>query len=147
MMEQNTPNGCEYCEEWGDDGCEYGRVEESCSYRRSILKAKAELYGFEFCHINPTDVDKQALNKLDLNYIRDNHILPVRIEDGILVIATSEPANVFTIDDVKRQTGLDVQILVCNKEDIVAVCFFTDIPCQAVPLCCGRLVCLLAIIV
>ena len=38
------------------------------------------------------------------------------------MVATSEPANVFAIDDVKRRTGSDVKILVCSREDINTVC-------------------------
>ncbi len=87
-----------------------------------ILMAKAKLYGFEFRRIKAQDVDKEALKKLDLNYIRNNHIIPVSIEDGTLVVATSEPANVFVIDDVKRHTGLDMRMLVCSEEDINVIC-------------------------
>ncbi len=87
-----------------------------------ILMAKAKLYGFEFRRIKAQDVDKEAFEKLDLNYIRNNHIIPVSIEDGTLVVATSEPANVFVIDDVKRHTGLDMRMLVCSEEDINVIC-------------------------
>ncbi|MHC4594811.1 MAG: GspE/PulE family protein [Planctomycetota bacterium] len=39
-----------------------------------------------------------------------------------MVIATSEPANVFAIEDVKRQTQMNLQVIVCTAEDIEAVC-------------------------
>jgi type IV pilus assembly protein PilB len=87
-----------------------------------ILAAKAKLYGFEFRHIEADQVDREAFEKLDLNYIRGNHVMPIAIEEDTLVIATSEPANVFAIDDVKRQTGMAVQVTVCSESDINDVC-------------------------
>jgi type IV pilus assembly protein PilB len=87
-----------------------------------ILAAKAKLYGFEFRHLEADQVDKEIFEKLDLNYIRGNHIMPIAIEGDTLVIATSEPANVFAIDDVKRQTGMPVHVVVAGESDINAVC-------------------------
>ena len=87
-----------------------------------ILAAKAKLYGFEFRRLEADHVAKEAFEKLDLNYIRGNHIMPIAIEDDTLVVATSEPANVFAIDDVKRQTGMPVRVVVVGESDIEAVC-------------------------
>lgn len=87
-----------------------------------ILMAKAELYGFKFRSIEARDVDRGAFDKLDLSYIRNSHIIPIAIEDGTLVVATSEPANVFAIDDVKRQTGLGMEVVVCTAANIDAIC-------------------------
>ena len=87
-----------------------------------ILRAKAKLYGFGFRHISTEDVDKEAFDILELNHIRSSHIMPIAIKDGVMVVATSDPANVFAIDDVKRRTDMDVEVLVCNAHDIDAVC-------------------------
>jgi len=45
-----------------------------------ISMAKAGLYGFEFRHVEPEDVDRKAFDKLDLNYVKSNHIMPVAIQ-------------------------------------------------------------------
>jgi type IV pilus assembly protein PilB len=87
-----------------------------------ILAAKAKLYDLEFRHIGPDDVQKEAFEKLDIDFIKKSSVCPVAIEKGALVVATSEPANVFAIEDVKRQTKMNLQVLVCGTEDIKAVC-------------------------
>lgn len=87
-----------------------------------ILAGKAKLYEMEFRHICPEDVDQQAFEKLDVDYIRDSFLCPIGEEDGVLIVATSEPANIFAIEDVKRQTQMDVRAVVCSREDIEAVC-------------------------
>lgn len=92
-----------------------------CS-KDDILIAKAQLYDLEFRHIKPEDVDKAAFEKLEVDFIKSSSVCPISIEEDTLVVATSEPTNVFAIEDVKRQTHMDVQPIVCSQEDIEAVC-------------------------
>ncbi|MHC4290826.1 MAG: GspE/PulE family protein [Planctomycetota bacterium] len=88
-----------------------------------ILQAKAELYGYEFKKIIPEQIDRKAFSLMDIKYIQANYVMPVKInEDGSLLVATTQPANVFGIDDVKRQTGMAVDVVVCTPEDIEAAC-------------------------
>ena len=87
-----------------------------------ILEARAQLYGFEFRAIKPEEADREAFGKLSIDFIKNNSICPVAIEEETLVVATSEPANVFAIEDVKRQTQMDVKVVVCSAEEIEAVC-------------------------
>ncbi len=87
-----------------------------------ILEAKALLYGLEFRHIKPENIEKCAFEKLDIDFIKSNSVCPIAIEGETLVVATSEPANVFAIEDVKRQTQMNVKVIVCSQQDIDAVC-------------------------
>ena len=87
-----------------------------------ILMAKAALYGLEFRHITPQNVEKQAFEKLEADFIKTNSVCPIAIEQDTLLVATSEPANLFAIEDVKRRTQMDVRAVVCSAEDIVAIC-------------------------
>ncbi len=89
-----------------------------------ILKAKASMYGMEFRRIIPEKVNKLAFEKLELDFIKNNNVVPVDIEQDCLLIATSEPANVFVLEDVKRQTNMDIKTIVCTPEDIENVCSF-----------------------
>ncbi|AQT69571.1 Type II traffic warden ATPase [Anaerohalosphaera lusitana] len=87
-----------------------------------VLIAKAELLGYQFKNITPEDVDRKAFDKLGLQYVRANKIVPVAVRDHLLVVATTEPTNVFALDDVKRQTGMSLEVMVCHQKDIDAVC-------------------------
>ncbi|MGB2808232.1 MAG: hypothetical protein WBC22_10850, partial [Sedimentisphaerales bacterium] len=87
-----------------------------------ILMAKANLCGLEFRRIGQEDVEKEAFEKLEIDFIKSSSVCPVAIEQETLLVATSEPANVFVIEDVKRQTRMNVQVLVCPDEDINKVC-------------------------
>jgi type IV pilus assembly protein PilB len=93
-----------------------------------ILTAQASLHGFEFRHIEPDDVEKEAFSKLDLDYIKSNRIMPIEVRGKNLIVATSRPADLFVIEDVKSQTQMNVEAIVCADEDIDKVCSHFDGP-------------------
>ncbi|MGB2866595.1 MAG: ATPase, T2SS/T4P/T4SS family [Sedimentisphaerales bacterium] len=96
--------------------------EQNLAHEPDISMARAYLHGFEFKKIEPEKVDKNVFNKLDLEYIKSNRIMPIEVRDDILVVATSRPADLFVIEDVKRQTQMKTETVVCLDEDINIVC-------------------------
>jgi type IV pilus assembly protein PilB len=94
-----------------------------------ILTAQARIYDLEFKHIESDDVQKEAFSKLDIDYIKSNRIMPVEVHGKKLIVATSRPADLFVIEDVKSQTQMNVEAFVCTDEDIDKVCSsFSDKP-------------------
>ena len=87
-----------------------------------LLMAKAKQCGLEFRRISPTDVSKDALEKLGSDFVRKSNVVPVAIEGDTLVVATCEPTNIFALEDVKKQAQMQLRVLVCAAEDIEAVC-------------------------
>ena len=96
--------------------------ELNLAHEPDISMARANLYGCEFQRIEPEKVDKKVFNKLDLEYIKSNRIMPIAVRDEILVLATSRPADLFVIEDVKRQTQMKTETVVCLDEDVDKVC-------------------------
>ena len=91
-----------------------------------ILTAQASLHGFEFRHIEPDDIQKEAFCKLDFEYIKSNRIIPIEVHGKKLIVATSRPSDLFVIEDVKSQTQMNVEAFVCADEDIDKVCSKID---------------------
>lgn len=90
--------------------------------QEQILSAKAKLYGYPFKRLTPEDVDRKTFSKLELKYIQTNLLLPIAVRDNTLILGTTDPANVFAVDDVKRLTGMAVDLVVCLPEDIQKIC-------------------------
>jgi type IV pilus assembly protein PilB len=104
--------------------CEIDQVIRELNFadEPDISIAKASLYGFEFRRVQPEQVDYGACDKLDINYIKSNRIMPLTAQGETLLVATSRPADLFVIEDVKRQTQMNVEVIVCPDEDIEKVC-------------------------
>jgi type IV pilus assembly protein PilB len=110
-----------------------GLLKEGALGVNDVLEAKARLNGLEFRHIAPQDVEKAAFGKLEADFIKRSNIVPIGTDGDKLVVATSEPANVFAIEDVKRQTGMELHVVVCTPEDISAICeAFHEQPAECV---------------
>ena len=87
-----------------------------------ILKAKAELYGYRFRHITIEEVNEEAFEKVGIDYIKTNRVMPFSIEGDSLMVATDKPGDVFATDDITRLTGMKVEIVICSSGDIETVC-------------------------
>jgi len=108
----------------GKPDCEIDHVIRELNFADDldISIAKAGLYGFEFRRVKSDEVDYGAFDKLEINYIKSNRIMPLTAQGETLLVATSRPADLFVIEDVKRQTQMNVEVLVCPDEDINTVC-------------------------
>ncbi|MHC4640280.1 MAG: GspE/PulE family protein [Planctomycetota bacterium] len=108
----------------GKPDCEIDQVIQELNFvdEQDLSMAKAGLYGFKFRCVQPEEVDYGAFDKLDLDYIKSNRIMPLTAQGETLLVATSRPADLFVIEDVKRQTQMNVEVLVCLDEDINRVC-------------------------
>ena len=49
-----------------------------------------------------------ALRSLPADFVKRHRVLPLKIEDGSLHIATAEPGNARVMDDIRLLTGLEV---------------------------------------
>ncbi|KKK55926.1 hypothetical protein LCGC14_3069680, partial [marine sediment metagenome] len=77
----------------------------------SILEARAKLNGLEFRRIEPETIEKEAFEKLDIDFIKSSGVMPIATEDETLIVATCDPANVFAIEDVKRQVQMSLRVV------------------------------------
>ena len=107
-----------------DPGCDAAAwlLKEKAIEPVDLQMAKATLYGMEFRRVAAGDVDRAAFEKLPLDFIRRSAMLPIKIDGSTLTVATPEPGNVFAIEDVKRQTQMELRVVVCSPEDVEAVC-------------------------
>ena len=112
-------------------GCDIAQIIKKLKLadETEISMAAATLYGFEFRRLKPEQVEKEAFGKLELDYIKSNRIMPIALrkesqglQGETLVVATSRPSDLFVIEDVKRQTRMNVEVVICPDEDISKAC-------------------------
>ncbi|MHC5075144.1 MAG: GspE/PulE family protein, partial [Planctomycetota bacterium] len=87
-----------------------------------IAEAQADLYGHNWQRFEPDSVDPEVFAKLEFDYINNNNMVPISMEGENLVVATSNPGDVFIIEDVKRLTQMNLKIVVCPQQDIDKIC-------------------------
>lgn len=82
------------------------------------LQAHAEHFRLPFHRIDVEEVDVEILEILPIDYLRAKTILPLRKDGDSIVMAISNPEDIFLIDDFHRRLKTPVQLVVSPKSDI-----------------------------
>ncbi|HTG47099.1 MAG TPA: ATPase, T2SS/T4P/T4SS family [Actinomycetota bacterium] len=90
-----------------------GMIKES-----DLVRALAEQVGLEFVDLSEFPVDATATVLLPESLARRYRALPIGERDGRLLVAMSDPANVYALDDIRTITGRDVQPVVATANDV-----------------------------
>ncbi len=86
-----------------------------------LLACVAEQYGLEFIRFDKEMVDHQAFELLGRSFIEAHNVFPLCFEEGKLVVALTDPTNVFLLDEIQRKTKKELLLKVCPSEDIKKV--------------------------
>ncbi len=85
-----------------------------------VAQTVAEQMGLAFIDIGSYDIDPNAAMLVNADVMRKYCVLPIRIEDDALVVAMSDPANIFAIDDLRIVTRRDIKPIVAVESELLA---------------------------
>jgi type IV pilus assembly protein PilB len=85
-----------------------------------LVAALATQIGMPFVDLTDFPVDGSAVSRVSDVVCRRHTALPIGYDEGRLVVAMADPANVFALDDIRSMTGLDVKPVVATKPDVLA---------------------------
>lgn len=104
----------------GETGMPLGRilVEERFVKETDLVKTLARHIGLEFVSLDEVTIDPSASALIPEPLARRYNAIPIAFEDGSLVVAMADPANVLAIDDIRAITGLDVLPRVATKTEV-----------------------------
>src|SRR3954468_23919579 len=84
-----------------------------------ILSALAETHGLAFEVPDRATIDPNAFALLSPEDIRKHFVLPLRVVDGTLMLAMSDPTNIFLLDEIRRKLrGRDIKVVASTPTDI-----------------------------
>jgi type IV pilus assembly protein PilB len=82
------------------------------------VRALAEQVGLEFVDLNEYQIEPSVTVLLPESLARRYRAIPIGERDGKLLVAMSDPANVYALDDIRAITNRDVQPLVATASDV-----------------------------
>jgi type IV pilus assembly protein PilB len=92
---------------------ENGSVTES-----DLVATLARQLGLDYVDLSEYPIDPSATALVSDSMARRYQALPIGWEDGRLVVAMSDPSNVFAIDDIRTLTGADVKTVVTTSQSV-----------------------------
>ena len=104
-----------------EEGRSLGRVlvERGFLDERELVRALADQIGMQFVDLTEVDVDPVAASSVPDSLCKRYSCIPLHYqEDGSLVVAMSDPANVFALDDIRSLTKKDVVAVVATRDDV-----------------------------
>ncbi len=80
-----------------------------------VLAAQA---GIPFVNLKETTPQPEAIEAFSEDLAREYQVLPLELKGNTLVVATSNPYDVLSVDRLKERSGLDIEVRVAEPEMI-----------------------------
>jgi type II secretion system protein E len=84
----------------------------------AVLKALGAEVGLDYVDLADTKVDLSLLKDFPPKLLHRQALFPVRRENGSLVVATSDPFDLYPLDELSASTGLTVVPVLASKAEI-----------------------------
>ncbi len=93
-------------------------IERGFAREDDVLTALAEECGLELVDLTKIKVETETLKSLPLKLVHRRTIMPLSRHNGTLVVATGDPYDVYSLDELQTLTGLQVQPVLASSREI-----------------------------
>ncbi len=103
-----------------EDRREIGQILLSLGYigKVDLAKSLAKRLRLEYVELTERDVDRQAASLVDQKVLRKHGAIPLKVQDGRLATAMSDPTNFYALEDLKMITGYPITPVVAVDDEI-----------------------------
>lgn len=84
-----------------------------------LLKVLAEQQGVAFLNLKTIEIDEDVTKKVPAKFAWHYKIMPIILKGNVLTVATSNPFDMWPIDDLEANLGYRVQTALALSSDIV----------------------------
>lgn len=82
------------------------------------LRALGEELGIEYVDLTQEKIDPTILHNFPVKFVYRESLFPIREENGRLVVATSDPFNLYPLDELATATGKTVVPVLASQSEI-----------------------------
>ncbi len=103
------------------DGTKLGEilVEKNLVTEEEVLKALAYQLDLPYYNRLPiNDIDPALIDNIQIQFCRDNRLLPVARDDFNVTVAVADPLNLYPIDDLRLILSTNINMIVCAPQVI-----------------------------
>ena len=93
-------------------------LEKGIGGEMHVLEALAEEFGLEFVDLSRAVIEPATLAVMPARLVHRKGLLPVSRNNGTLIVATSNPYDVYALDELQTITGLEIQPVLGSPREI-----------------------------
>src|SRR5262245_41528100 len=93
-------------------------IEQGFIKEEALLPALAEEFDMELIDLTKVTVDHETLKAMPLKLVHRRSIMPLSRDNGTLVVATGDPFDLYSLDELQTLTGLHVQPVLASPREI-----------------------------
>ena len=83
---------------------------------KDLTKFMSQHYGVPAINLDEFEIDENVIKLIPRQLAQKHQILPINRAGSVLIVAMSDPSNLTAIDDVKFNTGYNVETVVASDE-------------------------------
>ncbi|HZY65525.1 MAG TPA: ATPase, T2SS/T4P/T4SS family, partial [Rubrobacteraceae bacterium] len=105
------------------DPRQIGEILVSLGYVTAVdlAQALARRLRLEYIELSDNDVDRGLTTLIDQRVLRRHRAVPLRMEDGRLVVAMSDPKDIYALEDLRMISGYPITPVVATRPHIEQV--------------------------
>jgi general secretion pathway protein E/type IV pilus assembly protein PilB len=93
-------------------------IDRGFAKEEDVLAVLAEEFGMEVMDLTKVTVDPETLRSVPVKLVHRHTLMPLSRHNGTLVVATSDPFNVYALDELQTLTGLVVQPVLASPKEV-----------------------------
>lgn len=93
-------------------------IEKGFAKEEDVLDALAEEFGMELVDLTKVTVDPATLKSMPLKLVHRRTLMPLSRDNGTLTVATGDPFDVYSLDELQTLTGLQVHPVLASPREI-----------------------------
>ncbi len=93
-------------------------VQKGLVSEEAVLRALAEEMGLQYIELSETEIDLELLKRFPQRFIHREGLFPICQRNGTLVVATSDPFNLYPLDELAAATGMTVTPVLASRLEI-----------------------------
>src|SRR5262245_30886332 len=83
-----------------------------------VLETLAELFGLELVDLSQKHVDPDTLAVMPTKLVHRKNLMPIERHNGALIVATGDPFDVYSLDELSTLTGLQIYPVLASPREI-----------------------------
>ena len=93
-------------------------IEKNIAKEDAVLQVLAEEFGLELVDLSQAVVNADAIAVMPSKLVHRKNLMPISRNNGVLVVATGDPFDVYALDELQTMTGLEIQPVLASSREI-----------------------------